>query len=132
MDFKKIYEAKYEVEGLELDDSHEFSVEKQNFLDLLKRARICLGEAAEYGKAISYLQERSPVDHSDGYVGQDGEWIETPFTDEEIELLKPYNDRVTAHHNKRKEQDIDNLDNEIYKLMDAIEKISEKVEKVED
>ena len=132
MDFKAIYESKYKVEGLELDDSNDFETEKKNILELLKRARLCLGEAAEYGKSISYYQEPSPVDHDGGYLGMDNEWIEIPYTDEEKEKLDDYIAKQDEHHKKRTSQGVEKIDHDIYKLMDAIEELSEKIEKLED
>ena len=133
MDFKKIYEAKeeeYDIDGFVLEEGDDTESSKKNFIKLLKHIDQCLGEAAEYGKAISYFQDRVPVE-MEGHYDDDGE-LNVPYTDEEKAKLDDYEKRHKEYHDRRVSQHAERLDYEIYDIRDTIQELLERAKKIED
>ena len=94
---------------------------KNQMLSALKKARLALSDAAEFGKGISYYQKSSGV----GYREDEN------YTEKERTAIKKYNEEANSYRKQRTTQQVEKLDYEIYDILDKIKNIIERVENSE-
>lgn len=94
---------------------------KNQMLSALKKARLALSDAAEFGKGISYYQKPSGVEYRE----------DENYTEKEKVALKKYKEETSSYRSQRAAQQVDKLDYEIYDILDKIKNIIERVEKIE-